>query len=218
MILFSNRLTIDTITQKAKEEKEKITQEFNSKIQELETQKASIEENLTKQTEKLKEVMDTNSKLKDELIQQKANFEEQLKIKESEIEKIKVEKEEAIKKEEAKQELIKTFLLTNVQFKRGSSQLTEESKARLDKTAKKILEYPNFKYEIQGHTDKSGKEEFNIRLSTQRAEATKKYLVSKGVPEEILTTKGFGSSQPIADNNTKEGRIKNRRVVFVIKD
>jgi len=212
------KTTIDSISQKAKEEKEKITQEFNAKLQELEAQKASIEENLTKQTEKLKKVMDTNSKLKEELIQQKANFEEQLKIKESEIEKLQVEKEEAIKKEEAKQELIKTFLLTNVQFKRGSSQLTDESKARLDKTAQKILEYPNFKYEIQGHTDKSGKEEYNIKLSTQRAEATKKYLVSKGVPEEILTTKGFGSSQPIADNKTKEGRIKNRRVVFVIKD
>jgi len=212
------KTTIDSISKMAKEETQKATQEFNAKLQALEAQKASIEENLTKQTEKLQEVMDENSKQKEELIQQKANFEEQLKTKESEIEKLKIEKEKAIKKEKAKHELLKTFLLTNVQFKRDSSQLTDESKTRLDETAKKILEYPNFKYEIQGHTDKSGKEEYNIKLSTQRAEATKKYLVSKGVHEEMLITKGFGSSQPIADNKTKKGRIKNRRVIFVIRD
>jgi len=212
------KTTIDSISKTAKEEKEKITQEFNTKLQELEAQKASIEENLTKQAEKLKEVIDTNSKLKEELIKEKANFEEQLKTKENEIANMNKEKEEAIKIEEAKQTLLKTFLLTDVQFKTNSSQLTNESKARLDKTAETMLEYPNFQYEIQGHTDRSGKEEYNIRLSKRRAEATKRYLVSKGVPEEILTTKGFGSSQPIADNSTREGRMQNRRVVFIIKD
>ncbi len=55
-------------------------------------------------------------------------------------------------------------------------------------------------------------------MSTKRAESVKEYLVSKGVPADILVTKGFGSSKPIADNNTSEGRKRNRRVVFVILD
>ncbi len=68
------------------------------------------------------------------------------------------------------------------------------------------------------HRQTQGDENFNIKLSAKRAEAVKNYLISKGVPANILTTKGFGSSKPIADNNTIEGRKKNRRVVFVILD
>ncbi len=66
------------------------------------------------------------------------------------------------------------------------------------------------------HTDNQGNENFNIKLSARRAEAVKKYLISKGVPADILDTKGFGSSKPIADNSTEEGRSKNRRVEFII--
>jgi outer membrane protein OmpA-like peptidoglycan-associated protein len=202
----------------AKDGIEKATHEYNSKLQAFQSQKVSMEHNLTNEIEKSQHLIDENNKLKEKIIEEKKNLEEQLKAKESAIEKLKIEKEKAIQREKAKQVLLKTFLLTNVQFKRASSELTDESKARLNDTAQKMKEYPNFKYEIQGHTDKSGKEEYNIKLSTQRAEATKAYLISQGVSPDILVTKGFGSSQPIADNKTKEGRIKNRRVIFVIQE
>ena len=212
------KATISKMLATAKEQTQKVTQEFNSKLQALQSQKLSIEQNLTNEIEKSQYLIDENNKLKEKIIEEKNNLEGQLRVKESEIEKLKIEKEKTIQKAKAKQVLLKTFLLTNVQFKRASSELTDESKARLNDTAQKMKKYPNFKYEIQGHTDKSGKEEYNIKLSTQRAEATKAYLISQGVSPDILVTKGFGSSKPIADNKTKEGRIKNRRVIFVIKE
>lgn len=76
--------------------------------------------------------------------------------------------------------------------------------------------YEGYSYKVQGHTDSSGKESFNLTLSTKRAESVKAYLVSKGIDASILSAKGFGSSQPIASNDTKEGKEKNRRVVFEI--
>ncbi|HHB94747.1 MAG TPA: hypothetical protein ENK88_06350, partial [Campylobacterales bacterium] len=209
---------VNELKSSTKKEIEKITQEYNNKLQTLEAQKASIEQNLSNAIEKSQQSIDENSKLKKEFTEQKTALEQELNSTKSQLQELKSEKEKAIKKAEAKQTLLKTFSLTNVQFKRGSGELTDESKARLDNTAQKMKEYPNFKYEIQGHTDKSGKEEFNIKLSAKRAEKTKEYLIEKGIPADILTTKGFGSSQPIADNETKEGRGKNRRVIFIIKD
>jgi OOP family OmpA-OmpF porin len=95
-------------------------------------------------------------------------------------------------------------------------QLTNESKKRLKEAATVMKKYEGYSYKIQGHTDNRGNENFNIRLSGKRAEAVKSYLVSQGVDAAILSTEGFGSAQPIANNDTREGRIQNRRVVFEI--
>jgi len=95
-------------------------------------------------------------------------------------------------------------------------QLTSKSKKRLREAAAVMKRYEGYSYKIQGHTDNRGNENFNIRLSGKRAKAVKDYLVSQGVDAEILSTEGFGSSQPIASNDTKEGRLQNRRVVFEI--
>ena len=70
---------------------------------------------------------------------------------------------------------------------------------------------------IDGHTDNTGSDKVNIPLSVRRAEACKKYLVSKGISAERMTTAGFGSTQPVADNKTAEGRQKNRRIEIKIK-
>ena len=126
-----------------------------------------------------------------------------------------VEKEKAQKVAEEK--LLKAFSLTKVAFKLNSMELTDESKALLNKTAEVINEYGDtFHYNIHGHTDNSGREEYNVKLSAQRAEKVKEYLVSQGVDELLLSTKGFGSAFPIATNEKKEGRFQNRRVVFEI--
>lgn len=70
--------------------------------------------------------------------------------------------------------------------------------------------------EVQGHTDDNGSEEYNLRLSQQRAEAVLSWLVAAGVPREKLVAKGYGFEQPLGDNRVKTGRQKNRRVQFMI--
>lgn len=70
--------------------------------------------------------------------------------------------------------------------------------------------------EISGHTDSTGAEAFNLELSRRRAETVKAYLVGKGVNPGRLTTAGYGETRPLADNNTPEGRSKNRRVEFTV--
>ncbi|MFT3772694.1 MAG: OmpA family protein [Minicystis sp.] len=80
-----------------------------------------------------------------------------------------------------------------------------------------INQHPEIvKIEVQGHTDDSGSEDYNQKLSEQRAREVRKWLISAGIPAEKLVAKGYGSLKPIADNRIKSGRQKNRRVQFVI--
>ena len=104
----------------------------------------------------------------------------------------------------------------NVQFGNNSFELLPISKIELDKLLQVLNENPTLKLEIKGHTDNIGKAEDNIKLSSNRAKSVVEYLVSKGVNAARLGYKGFGATQPISDNNTEEGRAKNRRTEFVI--
>lgn len=108
------------------------------------------------------------------------------------------------------------FSLTKVAFKTGRAELTTASKVRLDETVSTMKNYDGYSYGIQGHTDSRGQETFNLSLSAKRAASVKAYLVSKGIAENILSAEGFGSSKPIASNDTKKGREENRRVIFEI--
>ncbi|CAA6811618.1 MAG: OmpA domain protein, partial [uncultured Sulfurovum sp.] len=112
--------------------------------------------------------------------------------------------------------LTTAFSLTKVAFQTGSMELTADSKERLDVAAETMKNYDGYTYKIQGHTDSSGNEASNVTLSKNRAESVKAYLVSKGIATASLTAEGFGSSQPIASNETQEGKKANRRVVFEI--
>ena len=107
-----------------------------------------------------------------------------------------------------------------VNFEPKSFDLTQESKQLLDEVVVTINASPELqKIEVQAHTDYKGSGEANLKLSEQRALSVKNYLVSQGVLEKRLIAKGYGESQPIADNKTEEGRAKNRRVELkVIKD
>ena len=88
------------------------------------------------------------------------------------------------------------------------------------KTAMVFQNYNLFKnktiIEIQGHTDNIGSQPYNIRLSHNRAKAVYDYLINKGIRPELLKFKGYGSSMPVADNQTESGRSKNRRTDFLI--
>ena len=104
----------------------------------------------------------------------------------------------------------------NLTFKTGSATITNTSFKFLDEIAEYMKANPSFSLSIVGHTDNTGSDEYNQKLSEDRAESVKSYLVKKGVGEISITAEGKGESEPIADNNTPEGRDKNRRVVFSV--
>jgi outer membrane protein OmpA-like peptidoglycan-associated protein len=104
----------------------------------------------------------------------------------------------------------------NLTFKTGSATITNSSFKFLDDIANYMKANPSFTLSIVGHTDNTGSDEYNQKLSEDRAEAVKSYLIKKGIGEISITAEGKGESEPLADNNTPEGREKNRRVVFSV--
>jgi outer membrane protein OmpA-like peptidoglycan-associated protein len=102
-----------------------------------------------------------------------------------------------------------------INFDNDSAILKPESMGTLNMIVDILKNNPEIKFEVQGHTDNSGSSPHNLSLSQQRAEAVKQQLVSMGVDNARLRTKGLGDTKPLADNNSPEGRANNRRVEFV---
>jgi OOP family OmpA-OmpF porin len=107
------------------------------------------------------------------------------------------------------------MVLEGVNFDYDKATLRPEDLAIIDADAATLEKWGDVKVEVAGHTDSRGSDEYNLNLSQQRAEAVRNYLISKGVAADRLTAKGYGESQPVADNETDEGRLKNRRVELV---
>lgn len=103
-----------------------------------------------------------------------------------------------------------------VRFDINKSTLTSAAKSNLDKLIPVFKDYQNTNIVIYGYTDNTGKVEYNQALSEKRANSVKSYLTSKGLAATRFTTKGLGINDPIATNETVEGRSKNRRVEFAI--
>jgi len=101
-------------------------------------------------------------------------------------------------------------------FQTGKSELSAAARARLDTVAQALKEAPDKGMVIEGYTDSTGTDAVNEPLSQARADAVRNYLESRGVPAANLTSKGFGSARPIANNASVEGRATNRRVEIVI--
>ncbi|HSK12539.1 MAG TPA: OmpA family protein [Phnomibacter sp.] len=104
------------------------------------------------------------------------------------------------------------YTANRVLFNTGSAVLRSEGKAELDRLAAFMQEYPSINIVLEGHTDNTGSDELNQKLSEKRAGSAKTYLVSKGISADRIKTEGYGESKPIADNNTAAGRDQNRRV------
>ncbi len=103
-----------------------------------------------------------------------------------------------------------------IAFGTSNAKLTTRSNVALDKVVAIMNENPTLHVRVEGHTDNAGDDDANMKLSQDRADAVKAYLVSKGISEDRITTEGFGETQPIAENTTATGRTKNRRIEIKI--
>jgi outer membrane protein OmpA-like peptidoglycan-associated protein len=114
----------------------------------------------------------------------------------------------------------KIIINEKVQFLVNSDKILEVSHSLLDEVAKVIKDHPQIKkIEVEGHASAEGSDSKNLSLSNRRAKAVLKYLTKTGgVTDGVLSAKGYGETRPIADNETEEGREKNRRVEFTITE
>jgi outer membrane protein OmpA-like peptidoglycan-associated protein len=106
--------------------------------------------------------------------------------------------------------------MSDVLFDFNKYTLKPEAREKLAKVSGILLAYPNLKLQVEGYTDNIGSDEYNQKLSEQRADAVRDYLASQGVPDANITAAGYGKSSPIADNSTNSGRAQNRRVQMVV--
>lgn len=114
----------------------------------------------------------------------------------------------------------KIVINEKVQFEFDSAKILPVSHSLLDEVAKVIKENPQIKaLLVEGHASSEGSDDHNLKLSDRRAKAVMKYLTDKGgIDKKMLSAKGFGETQPIASNDTDDGKEKNRRVEFTITD
>jgi outer membrane protein OmpA-like peptidoglycan-associated protein len=108
------------------------------------------------------------------------------------------------------------LVMENVQFQSNEATLLPSSYPELDQLAEYLRKNAQSLVEIGGHTDNSGNEKRNKQLSEERAKTVSEYLISKGIAKERISYRGYGSTKPIAPNETEEGKQKNRRVEFII--
>ncbi|MBV8968444.1 MAG: OmpA family protein [Verrucomicrobia bacterium] len=119
--------------------------------------------------------------------------------------------------EEAQTLFTATLAKGTVLFDSGTADLSADSKGFLDQLIAIARRCPQAKLEIAGYTDTSGDADSNLKLSQQRAEAVVRYLVQEGLPAESLTAVGFGENNPIAPNDTEEGKARNRRIEIHVR-
>lgn len=105
---------------------------------------------------------------------------------------------------------------SNVTFAVNSSTIQPGFYGPLNDVANTLVQYPKTAVDILGHASSDGADDYNLRLSQQRADSVKSYLIGKGVQSVRLNAVGFGETQPIADNSTAEGRAANRRVEIIL--
>lgn len=112
-----------------------------------------------------------------------------------------------------------TVILNNLIFARGKAGIDPKSYSELDEVAQMMKENSRIEIQLEGHTDNVGSPKANLKLSEERVEAVKKYLVAQGVNKNRIRTQAFGGTQPLRNEMTPEARAKNRRVEMrILKD
>jgi outer membrane protein OmpA-like peptidoglycan-associated protein len=106
--------------------------------------------------------------------------------------------------------------MPDVLFDFNKYSLKSEARERLAKVSGILMAYPGLNVKVEGHTDNIGSQDYNQKLSDQRAETVRGFMVSQGVAPDIISAQGFGMKQPVAPNDTPAGRSKNRRVELVV--
>jgi outer membrane protein OmpA-like peptidoglycan-associated protein len=106
--------------------------------------------------------------------------------------------------------------MSDVLFDFNKYTLKPDAQVKLAKVSGILLAYPNLKLQVEGYTDNIGSDEYNQKLSEQRANAVRDFLISQSVPEANISATGYGKANPIADNSTNAGRAQNRRVQMVV--
>ncbi len=124
-----------------------------------------------------------------------------------------IQTEEAV---EAVEEILQTLDLAGIQFLFGSDQINPNSLSILNDVATTLNEHPQFNAVIEGHTDSIGDDQLNLELSQGRATSVMNYLISQGIEATRLRAVGYGENAPIASNEDKDGRARNRRIEFSV--
>ena len=106
--------------------------------------------------------------------------------------------------------------MSDVLFRSGSFELLPGARERLAKVSGIVLAYPSLHVAVEGHTDSVGSDQYNQDLSEHRAQSVRDYFVQQGIPASAIEARGFGKSEPLASNDTAEGRQQNRRVELVL--
>jgi len=104
--------------------------------------------------------------------------------------------------------------LKGINFATNSWEITSIAEDQLERALNAMKNYPELEVEISGHTDSRGGRNWNMELSQKRADSVKDWFVSKGISGSRITTVGYGPDQPVAPNDTEEGRYENRRIDF----
>lgn len=125
-------------------------------------------------------------------------------------------KDEPVEITEKEVEEVVNFLMKNLNFDTDKFDIKAENNDGLNKLAEVLSKQKDWKLLIDGHTDDVASAESNLKLSKNRANEVKKYLVSKGVPESVIVSEGYGETMPIENNSTESGKAKNRRIEFTI--
>ena len=101
-----------------------------------------------------------------------------------------------------------------IYFVTGSAKFTDEAEIRMDQVSAILNKYKDITFTVEGHTDSTGSDKINNKLSQDRADAVMNFLVANGFPADKISAKGYGSANPIGDNKTSKGRQQNRRVAI----
>jgi len=114
------------------------------------------------------------------------------------------------------QNLIRAIDTSSINFEPDSAEFSSGSEQALQQLVNLLEKHPERRVKVAGHTDASGSRESNLELSRKRATAITSYLENRGIPRKQLLASGYGSSQPIASNETEDGRARNRRIDLIV--